>query len=540
MKKYYFLIVLALILGLVLTGCLLSNVGQVPTTGQSGITYLTKTLPPPLFSDDFNDGNADGWTPVGSGGDWAVEDDADFGSTVYSQADTTWMTTSTYDTYWRSYGADSWTDYTFETKIKIVSGGFAPIAGIFFRVQGTDLDSGYYMFRIDARSIYGPALIKSPNTILEIDNTKPTVIGQIYALKVIVEGSNIKCYIDDEKIFDVMDSTYTTGRVGVGTFNAHTHFDDVLVRAIRAGWITINSDAPCTSSTEVTLNLSAYDVVGVTGYRVANGTDASSGTTIDVTSTTEFSADIPWTLPTGDGTKTVAVQYKDAVDNWSANYTDSIILDQTLPVVTINDPADGGFYPVGAVPALDYTVVDANSYTVDVSAYDNDVAGEKIVTVTATDCAGNEGSAFVTYYVLENFVTGGGKINMLNGKKAALTFGGTVGVLEGLGIVGQFQIVDHTGVYFKGAVSLHCSNFTYLEFSGVPAESPAATHNIATFEGNFTIKRGDIETVLLKLQIIDNGEPGAGVDTFCFCDPGCNPLTIDGGNFQVHNIDNED
>jgi len=42
MKKLFYLIVLALILGLVLTGCLLSNVGQVPTTEQSGIAYLSK------------------------------------------------------------------------------------------------------------------------------------------------------------------------------------------------------------------------------------------------------------------------------------------------------------------------------------------------------------------------------------------------------------------------------------------------------------------------------------------------------------------
>jgi len=43
MKKYYFLIIVALIFGLVLTGCtLLSNISQVPTTGQSGIAYLTK------------------------------------------------------------------------------------------------------------------------------------------------------------------------------------------------------------------------------------------------------------------------------------------------------------------------------------------------------------------------------------------------------------------------------------------------------------------------------------------------------------------
>jgi len=43
MKKYYFLIIVALILGLVLTGCLLSNVGQVPTTEQSGISSTVKS-----------------------------------------------------------------------------------------------------------------------------------------------------------------------------------------------------------------------------------------------------------------------------------------------------------------------------------------------------------------------------------------------------------------------------------------------------------------------------------------------------------------
>ena len=42
MKKYSYLIIIILISGLVLTGCLLSNVGQVPTTEQSGISYLTK------------------------------------------------------------------------------------------------------------------------------------------------------------------------------------------------------------------------------------------------------------------------------------------------------------------------------------------------------------------------------------------------------------------------------------------------------------------------------------------------------------------
>jgi hypothetical protein len=52
MKKFIYLIVLALILSLVLTGCLLSNVGQVPTSEQSGIAYLTKGSPgvPDVFT----------------------------------------------------------------------------------------------------------------------------------------------------------------------------------------------------------------------------------------------------------------------------------------------------------------------------------------------------------------------------------------------------------------------------------------------------------------------------------------------------------
>ena len=64
MKKYYLLIIVALILGLVLTGCsLLSNIGQAPATEQSGITYLTKGGPTVDDADSF---------PLYAGQDWLV------------------------------------------------------------------------------------------------------------------------------------------------------------------------------------------------------------------------------------------------------------------------------------------------------------------------------------------------------------------------------------------------------------------------------------------------------------------------------------
>jgi len=64
MKKYYLLIIVALILGIVLTGCsLLSNISQVPATEQSGMTYVTKAGPTETEAESF---------PLYAGQDWEV------------------------------------------------------------------------------------------------------------------------------------------------------------------------------------------------------------------------------------------------------------------------------------------------------------------------------------------------------------------------------------------------------------------------------------------------------------------------------------
>ena len=76
MKKLVYLIVLVLILGLVLTGCsLLSNIGQAPDTDQSGVIYLTKSVPLPgdlvglwHFSDNLTDSSGKGNDGTFSGG----------------------------------------------------------------------------------------------------------------------------------------------------------------------------------------------------------------------------------------------------------------------------------------------------------------------------------------------------------------------------------------------------------------------------------------------------------------------------------------
>ena len=87
MKKLYYLIVIVLISSLVLTGCsLLSNISQVPATGQSGISYLTKNgiLNPDLvglwhFDDDALDSSGNNNDGTVYGASWV---DGKFGKAL--------------------------------------------------------------------------------------------------------------------------------------------------------------------------------------------------------------------------------------------------------------------------------------------------------------------------------------------------------------------------------------------------------------------------------------------------------------------------
>src|SRR5262245_19144355 len=52
-----------------------------------------------------------------------------------------------------------------------------------------------------------------------------------------------------------------------------------------------------------------------------------SGDGTSFTAAEPYATTRAWTLPPGDGAKTVWVQYKDTVGNWSAAISDSIVLD---------------------------------------------------------------------------------------------------------------------------------------------------------------------------------------------------------------------
>lgn len=92
------------------------------------------------------------------------------------------------------------------------------------------------------------------------------------------------------------------------------------------GTISINGGAVYTKSASVTLSLLAADNSGsVTSMQFSNDNVTWSGWEL-------YAQTKSWTLASGDGTKTVYVQFKDGADNVSPNYSATVTVDSTAPV----------------------------------------------------------------------------------------------------------------------------------------------------------------------------------------------------------------
>jgi hypothetical protein len=128
----------------------------------------------------------------------------------------------------------------------------------------------------------------------------------------------------------------------VNTGSSPTGFDAVVVQnnnggsgsytlfrdtAAPSGTISVNSGATFTNNTSVTLNLSATNPTA--GDPVSDMRFSTDGTTFGAW--VPFAATAPFTLPSGDGAKTVFVQYRNGAGAISASASDSITLDTTKP-----------------------------------------------------------------------------------------------------------------------------------------------------------------------------------------------------------------
>jgi serine protease len=116
------------------------------------------------------------------------------------------------------------------------------------------------------------------------------------------------------------------------------------------GSIIINAGAATTNTTSVTLTLSCVDSgSGCAQMRFSN--DNSTWSAWESYNTSKA-----WTLTSGDGTKTVYVQFKDGLGLLSYPYSDTIILQTTSPYVNCNIVPDATEIPRGGTLRFQGTI----------------------------------------------------------------------------------------------------------------------------------------------------------------------------------------
>ena len=169
-----------------------------------------------LFSDDFEDGNADGWTVAG--GTWAIVKD---GSQVYAQQ----ATGTSSNVLLSANGSTAWTDQVIEVKLKVLAFGgqsTSYFAAIYARYNGTD----YYALTLRED---GHLAIRKDKATLGNAVDAGIVAGTWYTVRFEVVGASLKAYVNGVLEDSETDSSLTSGGIALSTVNATAEFDDVKV-----------------------------------------------------------------------------------------------------------------------------------------------------------------------------------------------------------------------------------------------------------------------------------------------------------------------
>ncbi|REK74828.1 InlB B-repeat-containing protein [Paenibacillus paeoniae] len=198
-----------------------------------------------------------------------------------------------------------------------------------------------------------------------------------------------------------------------GAGNASIEYERTITRdtEVPTGSIVINNGNVYTTTSGVTLNLSLGNgVTDVVGVQFSDNNSSWSGVEA-------FSPIKSYTLPVGDGNKTVYVRLIDRADNITI-IQDSIILDTTVPTGTVvvnngsdytnnanvyvNITPDAGVTDIASIRysingGLPTTIAYTSSFTIHVGSTD----GLKAITLQLIDNAGNESPVYNSNVTLD-------------------------------------------------------------------------------------------------------------------------------------------
>ena len=172
-----------------------------------------------IFEDDFKDGESEDWLlsippNAQSGSSWAVE--LDEGNEVLRGKGQTWA----------EVGDHSWTNYTYEVKVKLLTDAGGAIS---IRMNGP---AGRYMLGFHA---YGLHLVKEQpsNVFHDLKDVEVIIsLNKWYIFRISCVGNTIEVYLDDVLRIKYVDqeNPILSGSIGLESApNSNVHFDDVVV-----------------------------------------------------------------------------------------------------------------------------------------------------------------------------------------------------------------------------------------------------------------------------------------------------------------------
>ena len=172
--------------------------------------------------DDFSDGDLDGWTQSGAG-NWRVENE----ELIFEDLN---------DASVLFVGEADWQDYTIGVKAKIVKHQASNCCGeaIVLAARGNTKFT-CYQFLMGTWQQAGKRAVAFRTQGLNLNNFRSKAftwdMDTWYHLRLTADGDTFQFYVDNELVLEYQDSTYDTGKAGIGgAFNSTTvHFDDVVI-----------------------------------------------------------------------------------------------------------------------------------------------------------------------------------------------------------------------------------------------------------------------------------------------------------------------
>jgi hypothetical protein len=205
-----------------LSACLQGKAEQAPPPQPSPVPAADPALSPSvLYREDFEDGEAGGWTYDND--PWTIQQAQD-GNQYWNVLGPTGHSFAGFDPL------NSWTDFAFEARIRFMADGDRA-----FNVNLRSTSQGTYVMGVNATGIFHIAFDDTHTyTILQEGKYPALKARQWYTVKMQVKGDMLRLYLDNNLMVSVQDSRLQSGTIGISVDGRNPmQIDDIRVTALR-------------------------------------------------------------------------------------------------------------------------------------------------------------------------------------------------------------------------------------------------------------------------------------------------------------------